>query len=447
MRNIILCFLIILSFSCIKEEAEVPFDSLTTNFKGELQWVKSFGGSGIESARAIVKTSDGGYAILGYTSSIDDDISSKAQEENDYWLLKFDTDGNLQWNKTYGGSKDDIGQSLAQTSDGGYVLTGYSMSDDGDASKNQGFHDNWILKLDYQGKLEWESSYGFSGHDHSYDILQTNDGGFFFTGFLDISSARTDGNTEKGSGLTSHGVGEFWGTKIDGKGSLQWRGYFGGTNNDRAHAVVQADDGGFVMAGFSESNDFDISDTNGSYDFWMVKVDVFGNLVWEHSLGGSGIEVSYDITKTDDGGYVVVGNTFSKDGDIFLNHGESDMWMIKIDGEGAMEWEQTYGGSQFDLAQAVVQSKDGGFLITGNSKSDDQDSTTNNGENDIWVVKTNLQGDLVWQKSFGGSGLDFGFDLVEDSDGGILVVGESASTDFHSLTSKGKTDLIFLKIK
>ena len=447
MRYIILCFLIILSFSCIKEEAEVPFDSLTTNFKGELQWVKSFGGSGIESAQAIVKTTDGGYAILGYTSSIDGDISTKAQEENDYWLLKFDTDGNLQWNKTYGGSKDDIGQSLAQTSDGGYVLTGYSMSDDGDASKNQGFHDNWILKLDYQGKLEWESSYGFSGHDHSYDILQTNDGGFFFTGFLDISSARADGNTEKGSGLTSHGVGEFWGTKIDGKGSLQWRGYFGGTNNDRAHAVVQADDGGFVMAGFSESNDFDISDTNGSYDFWMVKVDVFGNLVWEHSLGGSGIEVSYDIAKTDDGGYVVVGNTFSKDGDIFLNHGESDMWMIKIDGEGAMEWEQTYGGSQFDLAQAVVQSKDGGFLITGNSKSDDQDSTTNNGENDIWVVKTNLQGDLVWQKSFGGSGLDFGFDLIEDSDGGILVVGESASTDFHSLTSKGKTDLIFLKIK
>jgi hypothetical protein len=447
MRYIILFLLIILSFSCVKEEAEVPFDSPTTDFKGELEWVKNFGGSGNESAQSIIKTTDGGYAILGYTSSSDGDISTKDQEENDYWLLKFDEDGNLQWNKTYGGSKDDIGQSLAQTRDGGYVLTGYSMSDDGDATKNQGFHDNWILKLDAQGKLEWESSYGFSGHDHSYDILQTNDGGFFFTGFLDITSARADGNTEKGSGLTSHGVGEFWGIKIDGEGSVQWRGYFGGTNNDRAHAAVQADDGGFVMAGFSESDDFDISDTNGSYDFWMVKVDVFGNLVWEHSLGGSGIEVSYDIAKTDDGGYVVVGNTFSKDGGISLNHGESDMWMIKIDGEGTMEWEQTYGGSQFDLAQAVVQSKDGGFLITGNSKSDDQDSTNNEGENDIWVVKTNTDGDLVWQKSFGGSGLDFGFDLIEDIDGSILVVGESASTDFHFLASKGNSDLILLKIK
>ncbi len=447
MRNFILFLLIILSFSCTKEEAEVTFETLNTDFKGELEWVKNFGGSGIESAQSIIKTTDGGYAILGYTSSIDGDITTKDQEENDYWFLKFDSEGNLAWNKTYGGSKDDIGQTLAQTKDGGYVLTGYSMSDDGDASKNQGFHDNWILKLDAQGNLEWESSYGFSGHDHSYDILQTDDGGFFFTGFLDITSARADGNTEKSGGLTSHGVGEFWGTKIDGEGSVQWRGYFGGTNNDRAHAVVQADDGGFVMAGFSESDDFDISDTNGSYDFWIVKVDRFGNLIWERSFGGEGIEVAYDIAKTRDNGFVVVGNTFSTDGDISQNHAESDMWMIKIDAEGTMEWEQTYGGSQFDLAQAVVQSKDGGFLITGNSKSDDQDSTNNGGENDIWVVKTNRDGDLVWQKSFGGSGLDFGFDLIEDVDGSILVVGESASTNFHSLTLKGKSDLILLKIK
>ena len=226
MRHILLILLFSILFSCAKEEAEVSIDGLKTDFKGELDWIKSFGGSGNESAQAIVKTNDGGYAIVGHTSSIDGDISTKNQEENDYWFLKFDENNNLQWNKTYGGSKDDIGQSLALTKDGGYILTGYSMSSDGDASNNEGFHDNWIIKLDAQGVLEWESSYGFSGHDHSYDILEASQGGYFFTGFLDITSARADGNTEKGNSLTSHGVGEFWGTKIDEDGSVQWRGYF-----------------------------------------------------------------------------------------------------------------------------------------------------------------------------------------------------------------------------
>ena len=447
MRKIFTLLFALIILSCAKEDAEIAFDSLKTDFKGELDWVKNFGGSGNESAQAIIKTDDGGYAILGYTSSINGDVSTKTEEENDYWFLKFDGNGNLQWNKTYGGSKDDIGQSLSQTKDGGYILTGYSMSSDGDVSNNEGFHDNWILKLDAQGVLEWQSSYGFSGHDHSYDILEASQGGYFFTGFLDITSARADGNTEKGNSLTSHGVGEFWGTKIDENGSVQWRGYFGGTNNDRAHSVVQTNDGGFVMAGFTESDDYDISNTNGSYDFWVVKVDSFGNLVWEHSFGGEGIEVSYDIAKTSDNGFVVVGNTFSANGDILVNHGESDMWMIKLDEEGNLIWEQTYGGSQFDLAQAVVESKDGGFLIAGNTKSEDQDSTLNMGENDIWVVKTNKTGELVWQKSFGGSGLDFGFDLLENSDGSIMVVGESSSTDFNSVSLKGNTDVILLKIK
>lgn len=446
-RPILLYVLLSILFSCAKEDAEVTFEGMDTEFVGELDWIRSFGGSGDDSARAIVKTNDGGFAILGSTGSIDGDIATKFEEENDYWFLKFDANGILQWNKTYGGSMDDIGQSLAQTSDGGYVLTGYSMSSDGDASNNEGFHDNWVIKLDAQGVLEWESSYGFSGHDHSYDILEATEGGYFFTGFLDITSARADGNTEKRNSLTSHGVGEFWGTKIDEDGSIQWRGYFGGTNNDRAHGVVQSDDGGFVMAGFTESDDYDISNTNGSYDFWVVKVDPFGNLLWERSFGGEGIDISYDIAKTADDGYVLVGNTFSSNGDVFLNHGESDIWMIKIDVEGNLIWEKTYGGSKFDLAQAVVQSKDGGFLIAGNTKSDDKDSLLNNGENDIWVVKTNAFGELVWEKSFGGSGLDFAFDLIENEDGSVMVVGETASSDFQSLTSKGNTDLIFLKIK
>ncbi|WP_405384964.1 hypothetical protein [Maribacter sp. LLG6340-A2] len=447
MRKIALFACILCCFSCVKEDAETTFTSLETTFKGELEWVKNYGGSSDESAHAIIKTNDGGFAIIGYTGSINGDIHTKEAEENDYWLLKFDSNANLQWNKTYGGSKDDIGQSLAQTTDGGFIVAGYAMSNDGDATNNEGFHDNWIIKLDPKGNLEWQSSYGFSGHDHSYDIIEASQGGYFFAGFLDITSARADGTIEKEGSITSHGVGEFWGIKVDEEGSLQWRGYFGGTNNDRAHSVVQSDDGGFVMAGFTESDDYDISNTNGSYDFWVIKVDAFGNLVWEQTFGGEGIEVAYDIAKTSDGGFVVVGNTFSTNGDILFNHGESDLWMIKLDEDGNLIWEQTYGGSQFDLAQAVVESKDGGLLITGNSKSSDQDTSSNSGENDIWLVKTNKTGHLVWQESFGGSGLDFGFDLIENSDGSVIVVGQSSSNDFNALNHKGNSDLVLLKIK
>ncbi len=416
-------------------------------FLGEVEWVKNFGGSGEETAQAIIATTDGGYAILGFSNSMDGDIVGKTTAVNDYWLLKLDAAGNLEWNKTYGGSKDDRGQSLAQTKDGGYILTGYAMSDDGDGSNNKGFHDNWILKLDASGQIEWEKSFGFSGHDHSYDIIQTQDGGFFFIGFLDITAARADGYDEKGQFLTRHGVGEFWGTKIDAQGNVQWRKYFGGTNNDRAHAVVQSDDGGFVMAGFSESDDFDISDTRGSYDFWVVKIASTGDLLWERSLGGSGIEISYDIAKTTDNGYVITGNTFSNDIDVSKNNGESDVWLIKLDDNGNLIWEKTFGGTEYDAAQGVFTSLDGGFLIVGNSKSSDLDAISNMGENDIWILRANARGDLIWQQTFGGADLDYGFDVIENTDKSLLVVGESASTDFPNLQNKGMSDVIVIKIK
>ncbi len=418
-----------------------------SQFLGEVDWVKSFGGSGEETARAIIQTSDGGYAVLGFSNSTDGDLSGKTLAVNDYWLLKLSPEGELQWSTTYGGSKDDRGQSLAGTADGGYILTGYAMSDDGDGTNNEGFHDNWIIKLDASGNIEWEKSFGFSGHDHSYDVLQTDDGGYFFTGFLDVTAARADGFTEKGNSLTRHGVGEFWGTKLDAKGNIEWRRYFGGTNNDRAHAVVQSKDGGFVMTGFSESGDFDISNSRGSYDFWVLKIDAKGQLLWESSFGGSGIEISYDIVKTTDNAYAIVGNTFSTDADVSKNKGESDMWLIKVDDNGKLLWEKTFGGSGFDAARSIKLSADGGFIITGNSKSADKDATFNNGENDLWLIKTSSKGDLVWQKSFGGSGLDFGFDTIENEDKSIILVGEMGSEDMPSVSNKGMTDVIVLKIR
>lgn len=435
-------------FGCTKDSEVVNEGKIPkTSFLGEIDWMKSFGGSGDDTARAIISTTDGGYAAFGFSNSTDGDLDGKTLAVNDYWLLKIDAEGELQWSKTYGGSKDDKGQSLVQTQDGGYAVTGYAMSSDGDGSVNNGFHDNWLLKIDSSGNIEWEKSFGFSGHDHSYDLLETEDGGLFFVGFLDITSARADGNTEKSNSITRHGVGEFWGTKIDEKANVQWRGYYGGTNNDRAHSVVQADDGGYVMAGFTESADFDIENSRGSYDFWAVKVDDKGNLVWEGSYGGTGIERAQDISKTVDGGYVITGNTFSSDTDVSKNNGESDVWLIKIDADGKKVWDKSYGGSQFEDGQSVTLSKDGGFIIVGNSKSTDMDLNANAGENDIWLIKTDANGTMEWQKTFGGAGLDFGFDALETADGSIVLVGETVSDDFPNLQNKGKSDAVIIKIE
>jgi hypothetical protein len=447
MKLLLTGILIFTLLSCSRDNgSQLPVEN-ASDFKGEIAWMHAFGGSGDDSPRSIIETADGGFAIFGFSNSTDGDLAHKTANVNDYWLLKTDAEGNLLWSKTYGGSKDDQGQAVVQTSDGGYAITGYSMSDDGDATNNEGFHDNWVLKLDSQGTIEWEQSFGFSGHDHSYDIVESADGGLFFTGFLDISSAKADGYLDKSYSLTRHGVGEFWGTKLNAQGDLSWRKYFGGTNNDRAHAVVTAHDEGFVMAGFSESEDFDVSDPRGSYDFWVVKIGGKGELVWEHSYGGTGIDIAQDIAKTENGGYVITGSTISTDRDISQSHGESDVWVISIDAQGALLWERTYGGAGFDAAESIRPTRDGGYLISGNSKSADQDLTENAGENDLWLLKIDAQGRLIWQQSLGGADLEFGFDALETNDNGFILVGESKSTNFSTLQNKGGIDIILIKIE
>ena len=446
MKRHLIYLLAVALASCSNDDRETTIVE-ETPVSGEIQWVKNYGGSGEDTAQSVIETADGGFAVLGYSNSTDGDLAGKTMAVNDFWLLKLDSEGDLQWSRTYGGSKDDKGQSVIQTLDGGYAIVGYAMSDDGDGSNNEGFHDNWILKLDSSGNILWERSFGFSGHDHSYDVLQTDDGGFFFAGFLDVTQSNGEGNFGKGAYLTRHGVGEFWGTKLDADGNLQWRRYFGGTNNDRAHGVVQADDGGYVMAGFSESDDFDISNTKGSYDFWVVKVDKNGSMLWESSFGGTGIEIAYGISKTNDGGYAVVGNTFSTDTDISKNNGESDLWLIKIDDNGNLLWEKTFGGSGFEAGHGVYTTKKGGFVIAGNSKSMDGDATENMGENDLWLLQADASGNLIHQQSFGGSQLDFGYDVLETTDGALVLVGNIASEDFMDIDLKGMTDMVILKIQ
>ena len=439
---IIIIFVFSILISCLSDDNTGTPISLT----GEIEWQKTYGGSGDDTARGIIETSDGGYAVIGYTNSIDGDITDKQVEENDFWVLKLDSNGNTEWQKTYGGSGDDKGRAIIQTTDGGYAITGPSKSGDGDGSNNEGQHDHWIVKLDAQGNIQWEKSYGFSGHDHSQSILQTNDGGYFIGGYLDVDASGGLGNETKGA---KHGVGEFWVQKLDSNGNLEWRRYFGGSSNDRIYKVLQAHDGNYLLVGSSESSDFDISNTNGSYDVWVLKIDTQGNLLWEKSFGGSGIDNGYAATKTTDGNYLIAGTAISSDGLVSNPKGNSDIWMLKIDESGNLLWEKSFGGSGFDAAFAINKGRNifNTYIIAGNSKSNDGDLTKNNGENDFWVLKIDDSGNLLFERSLGGSGLDFAYGVLETFDQKIVVIGETESSDKDITSNKGKKDIWIAKIK
>jgi len=412
-------------------------------FTGTLDWSKTFGGSQNDIAHSVIQTQDNHLVVFGYTGSSDGDIVDKTNDAYDYWLIKLDLEGNLIWSKTYGGSGEDKGEKVIETSDGGFAIVGFSKSSDGDASNNEGFHDNWILKLDGSGNILWEKSFGFAGHDHAYSVLQTNDGGFFMTGFLDVTASGGEGNSRIQN--TRHGVGEFWCHKLDANGNIQWRKFFGGSSNDRSFDAVQADDGGFVITGFSESNDFDISNNQGSYDYWVIKLDVSGNLIWEKSIGGTEIDQSRGIVKTEDNAYIIAGNSFSTDGDISSNIGSSDFFLVKLNDRGAIVWKQNYGGSDFDYATSINKIRNG-FVVSGYSKSFDNQLTSNYGETDFWAITIDSDGGLIWQKNFGGSNMDLAFDSIETSEGAIIVVGETESTDNDIPDNKGLKDVLIVKI-
>ena len=435
-------FISVLLINCSDNDNTITPIILT----GEIEWQKTLGGSGDDIARGIIETSDGGYAIIGYTNSIDGDITDKTLAENDFWVLKLDKNGIVEWQKTYGGSGDDKGRAIIQTFDGGYAITGPSKSSDGDASNNEGQHDHWIVKLDAQGTIQWEKSHGFSGHDHSRSIFQTNDGGYFIGGYLDVDSSGGLGNETVS---TKHGVGEFWAQKLDATGNLEWRRYFGGTMNDRIFKVLQAHDGNFLLIGSSESEDFDINNSNGSYDVWVLKIDTKGTMLWEKSFGGSGIDTGHAAVKTNDGNYLIAGAAISDDGDISNSKGNSDAWVIKINDNGEMLWEKSFGGSGFDAAWAIDKGNGifGTYIIAGNSKSSDGDTSENNGENDFWVLVIDTNGKLLFEKSLGGSGLDFAYGVIETSDQKIVVVGETESNDIDVTTNRGKKDIWIAKIK
>lgn len=341
-----------------------------------IDWQKSYGGSDFDYARSVAQTNDGGYIVAGFSRSTDGDVAN-ALGNFDSWIVKLDCSGAVQWQRSLGGSEEDRAYEVAQTSDGGFIIAGYSSSIDGDVTSNNGFSDYWIVKLDSNGSIEWQSSLGGSGLDFASSIAQTSDGGYIVAG----SSNSTDGDV-----TNNHGVNDYWIAKLDNFGIIQWQKSFGGSIQDYAFSIAQTSDGGYIVAGEASSIDGDVTNNHGGSDCWVLKLDIVGTIQWQRTLGGSDDEFANSIIQTIDGGYILAGSALSIDGDVSISYGLRDAWIVKLSSSGTIEWERSYGGSGFDSASSIAQASDGGYIVAGSSESTDFDVTNNNGNRDYWVI-------------------------------------------------------------
>jgi len=403
-----------------------------------IEWQKCLGGTVWDRANSIQQTSDGGFIVAGHTHSNDGDVSGN-HGYDDAWIVKLNSSGTILWQKCLGGTDTDDANSIQQTSDGGFIVAGLTHSNDGDVSGNHGWYDAWVVKLNSSGNIEWQKCLGGTISDYANSIQQTSDGGFIVAGY-------TESNDGDVSGF--HGSYDAWVVKLNSSGDIEWQNCLGGTNDDRAHFIQQTSDGGFIVAGFTESHDGDVLGHHGAADYWVVKLNSSGAILWQKCLGGSSDDIAYSIQQTSDGGFIVAGRTSSYyDGDVSGNHGDVDSWVVKLNSSGgAILWQKCLGGSSDANAYSIQQTSDGGFIMAGLTDSNDGDVSGNHGDSDYWVVKLNSSGNILWQKCHGGTDYDEANSIQQTSDGGFIVAGRTDSNDGDVSGNHGYSDFWVVKL-
>jgi len=291
---------------------------------GSIVWQKVIGGTGDEIPNDIDQTSDGGYIVLGRTTSF-------GAGQFDYYLIRLDAAGNLVWQRTYGTNLNEYAYGVQQTSDGGYILAGAMYA----TASNIDF---WLLKLTSTGTVTWQRRYGGTGVEWPYAVQQTADGGYVAAGYTSSSGA---------------GSNDVWLLKLDASGNITWQRAYGGTGADLALSVHQTSDNGYILLGRTESFGA------GGIDFWVIRIDSTGTIVWQKTFGGNGTDWGFKARQVADGSYILVGQTTS------FGAGVEDYWIIKLDASGNSQWQRTFGGAALDYAYSVAQANDGSFLVGG----------------------------------------------------------------------------------
>lgn len=329
------------------DAGESDFWLVKTDSKGNEQWNKRLGGHDKEAAWSIRQTSDGGYIIAGFFQSrVDFDYT-------DFLLVKIDSNGNEQWNVAYGGVHEpDFARQVQQSSDGGYIIVGST------SSYGAGWDDFWLIKTDSKGNEQWNKTFGGNRSDAAKSVQQTSDGGYII-----------------GGDTMSYGAGalDMWLVKTDSKGNEQWNKTFGGSGHDMAYSIQQTSEGGYILAGETQSY-------GTEHDFWLVKTDSKGNEQWNRTFGGNGT-TAWSVQQTSDGGYILAGNT------LWHYTDRSDFWLVKTDSKGNEQWNKTFGGNGSNVAYSVQQTSDSGYIIAGKTDS------FGAGDFDFWLIK--IEGKLI----------------------------------------------------
>lgn len=394
------------------------------------QWKKSFGGTDFESAQKIRATADGGYIVTGVTFSTDGNITNN-KGICDAWLVKLNANGNIAWQRTYGGSNDDGAYDVQQTIDGGYIIAGYTKSNDGDVSGFRGATDCWIIKTDAIGNIQWQRCMGGTEMEVATAIRQTPDGGYAFIGYTfsgngDVTQHRDNTNRQ-----------DYWLVKLDAAGNKVWDKCYGGPDHDFPNDLTVTADGGFAVTGYTLQNGLDVTGHKGKRDIWIIRTSNTGTLLWQRSVGGTEYDVAHSIATTPNG-FIIAGQTSSSDGYMPHNKGQVDALLLQLANDGTVQWVKTYGGSSLDVFRQVVVTTDG-YIAIGSAESNDQDVQGAKGSSDFWLVKTTFTGNIEWTKNFGGSSIDDAL-AVSLKGEDIAFAGTSFSTDHDVLDGIGGGD-------
>ena len=414
-----------------------------------IEWQKTLGSTADDYVSTVNQTTDGGYIVCGTTyGGFGGDKTEGKKGENDYWIIKLTATGSIEWQNTIYGNLQETAKIAIQTTDGGYLVAGESISSDqfDKTESSNGFDDIWMLKLDALGNIVWQNTIGGGNGETMRDLIQTEDGGFLLMTF---SVSDSSGDKTENTFVT-----DVWLVKTDEFGEIIWENTIVGISRDYGTKIVEDGAGNYFLGCSSMSNiGYDKTATNkGWMDYWVIKINSVGEILWQETYGGTFDDSLEDLLLTSDGGFICVGTSTSDAGENKTENGfgESDWWIIKIDEQFNIEWDRSYGGSSFDNLNSVLETPDGDFLLAGISASGISGNRTVpiSGSNDIWLIKLDENGNEIWQDGIGGNGVDQAWDIIHTTDGGYCIAGNSDSNISGDKTEnrRGQYDYWIIKL-
>lgn len=430
-----------------------------------IAWQKRIGGNKADIASAMVPTADGGF-IMGGRSHSDTgyEKTDYCRGGSDYWIIKTDSNGIIEWDKTIGGAQTpgqfpsyefDVMRSVIQTPDGGYFLCGDSSSPiSGEKTEScRGDYDYWCLKLSPSGTIEWQKTIGGSFLDSGAQAINTIDGGYLVYGnsVSEISGDKTD---------VCRGNSDIWLVKLSITGSIEWQKTIGGSDIDSVSSLIQNSDSTYTIAGASSSNisGEKTENSRGFTDIWLLKINPLGEILQQKTIGGSERDGATGIITTNDGGFLISATSnspVSGEKTDFCRGGD-DCWLLKVDASFDIIWQKTYGGSSDEYCRNPYQTNDNGYIIGCSSQSgiSGEKLTQVSGYTDAWILKINQIGEIQWQKTIGGyapgiyDGQDFLSNPAQLSDGSFVMFGGTSSNISGDIVDfpRGETDYWLVKL-